>query len=285
MTEKESSAGDGTAQIDFSKYRTPELFKTISDLLSVSEKAGQVAWWSMVVCVSVVAAFIILTFQTTPLLVVILCAGYLVPAGWSAGLILGLAEIVRRSANGLLLIVDLLLAETANIANDVRGLRGGTQQLPPPGVLVDKVYHQVIYPIIEEVVTSNLGFVGRPLLWFYRVSLDRMVKIVIRRFVPDSYDQIPDDNPDLEVTKKLVETASAIEANEDGITSGLNWTRGKVKSIGSWLKLLIVMPCYAMFAMAFIILVLPAVVAWYLTSAPPAAEVSAWWPIFEPVFT
>ncbi len=263
-------------QIDFSKYRTPELVKTISELLSVRDKAGQIALWSAVLCLVVVAGLFVLVMGNVPLLIFVIFVAYSVPMGLFSGIFLGGAEMVRRSVDGLLSIVDLLLEETGIIARDVRDLRTGDQELPPPGVLVDAVYRHLIYPIIEDVVRGSFGFLGRPILWFYRSTLDRLVKMVIRRFVPSSYDDIPetnlpagpdgisDEQRDLAVTKGIVEAANTIADHEDRFTVSLNWTRGKVKGIGGWLKLLIVLPFYALFAAVFLLGLLPIVILYLI---------------------
>lgn len=272
-----SQPTDAIEEIDFAKYRTPELVKTITELLSVGEKAGQVAICSVLVSLALVILFLILAFKSTPLLIVVVLVGYLLPAGWTAGLFLGLAEVVRRSMDGLLSIVDLLLEETANIANDVRNLRGGTQRLPEIGVLVDKVYHHVVYPVIREVVLGSLGIIGRPILWIYRLSLDRMVKIVIRRFIPDSPADLAEAKGELAVTRQAVEVASGIEASEDKITQRLNWTRQKVKTIGGWFKLMIAGPCYLLFAVVLLLAIIPVLITCYFASGDKQVpEVTAW---------
>lgn len=76
------------------------------------------------------------------------------------------------------------------------------------------------------------------------------------------------------IIKGVAVAAETIADNEDKFTSGLNWTRRTVVSVGFWLKLLVVTPCYVVFALVFIFLVVVAYAsAFYLsaTGADPEA--------------
>ena len=178
-------------------------------------------------------------------------------------------------------IVDLLLKTTADVAHDARALHSGDSELPPPSELVFAVYENVIYPIVEQVITGAFGFIGRPILWLYRRTLDRLVRIVVRRYVPKAYDD-DDGQVHKAIKKGVVNSSQTVAKNENAIVESLQWARTKVESIGGFLKLLIMLPCYILFGIVLTLVLLPIILFAFLAEAvdggaEQAPSMMLWW--------
>ncbi len=274
MNDNDSVEETTASPIDFSKYRTPELVTSITDFLSIGDKVIQVGRWAAIGCLVLALVVAAIFFPKLPLWVFFVVLFYVVPAGLGTGAMFGLAEAIRRSADGMLSIVDLALHETEIIASDVRKLRSGNQQLPPPGALVNQVYDHLIHPIVRDAFFADLGIIGRLLLWLYDRTLHRLIRFVIRRFVPDSYERIPTDE-EIETTKELLSAAEKVADNEEAITSGLTAAREKIASVGFWLKLLIAAPLYLLFGVGFLLVVVFPLLVIYFTLAIEVEEAQA----------
>lgn len=243
---------------------------TVADLISLPGKLKTVIRWTLIGCLILLAIVAVVFFHRLPWLLLAALHGYAFPAGLIAGLFFGIAEMIRRSMNGMLLIVDLLLKTTSDIATDARSLQSGEQTLPPPGELVHAVYKQVIYPIVEQVVPEAFGWLGWPILFVYRLTLDRLVRIVIRRFVSADFDD--NEQAKQAIQKSVVAATTPLATNQGVIESTLLWARGKVETVGLGLKLLVMLPCYLIFAMVVGLVLLPIIVVAFLYEAIAGGE-------------
>ena len=168
-------------EIDFSKYRTKELVERIVDLVGIQENVGRLVI-RVVQCV-LIGAFIIYalmrideqsTFST------MLTMAYGAPASVLFAIALWIVLLIRRSLSTLTRIVDLLLQATVKIATDYRQLSAGEKKLPPMSKLVGAVYEHIFMHAFREVVSSTTGFLGKPIFWVYKMTVDRMLRVVVR---------------------------------------------------------------------------------------------------------
>ncbi|MGI9470241.1 MAG: hypothetical protein ACR2NZ_01830, partial [Rubripirellula sp.] len=169
-------------QLDFAKYRTPDLITTIADIVGLPGAVAGIMKWALL-CVAVlviVVAFALKLSGNMTLMWTAIFEIYSAPAGTLIGLTLGMAEFVRRSLTSMTKLVDLLLETSAQVAIDVQRLSAGDTEMPPTRDLVEDVYEQVILVITREVLGSMFGFFGKPVYWLYHVTLNQMVRIAIR---------------------------------------------------------------------------------------------------------
>ena len=276
----EQSESADIQQIDFKKYQTAELFESISELLGLSGKLQSIIRWTVIGCALAMVAIGIFAFNRFPLLLFLVLFLYGIPAGMSCGGFFGIAETIRRSLTGMLGVIDLLLKITAEVANDARALYAGKAEFPPAGKLVFDVYENVIYPVVEKVVTGALGFVGTPVLWVYRMTFDRMVRLVVKRYIDLSVDEKSEMVQELK--QNATEIGGVVGDNETVIVSQLNWARNKVNSVGWWLRILVMIPCYSLFLIAVFLAMIPFLVAAFIAESDdgeilqPAMQILSW---------
>ena len=251
-------------EIDFSKYRTPELIETISNIISLPGALKSIFMWAfygLLGLVFVVSALLYfsgnMTFLTTAITEL-----YAIPAGAVGGFAVGCAEFVRRSIGNMQKLVNLMLEITAQVTSDVVALSTGDKELPPPRDLANDVYEQVILKTLKEACGAVFGLLGTPVYWFYHLTLNQLVRVAINRVV---------SNKKVEATapKVLASTLSTVGsvAKEDGMmVSSLRWTQGKLDTIGGWIKFLVMIPCYIVLSIVIGLICAPLGIVWMFWS-------------------
>ncbi|MEM7454901.1 MAG: hypothetical protein AAF456_11180 [Planctomycetota bacterium] len=252
-------------------YRTPELFETVKELVSIPGAFRKLAGWCMfggfVMLIIAVVAFFSGWIQG--LWAVFFCA-YSLFFGVVGGLAVGIADVIRRSSAGMLKLVDLLFGVTEQVAKDFRNLSSGDQKLPPTRELVQMVYADVILPVVENAVGGMLGFLGQPVLWIYRQSLGRAVHAAIK-LIP--VEATKEEEQKLEEAKDgMKNVAGAIAQREEKILGNLQKARKAVAGIGGTLRAVVMIPCYIVFTLLLLVLIVPFVVLILLSSGTPPAE-------------
>ena len=244
-------------QLDFAKYRTPDLITTISDIVGIPGAIAGIMKWALL-CVAALVVIVGVTLKLSGSMTLMWTAIlelYSAPAGTLIGLTIGIAEFVRRSLTSMTKLVDLLLETSAQVAIDVQGLSAGETEMPPTRDLVEDVYEQVILIILREVLGSMFGFFGKPVYWLYHVTLNQMVRIAIR-FLPSDAAP-PEDLPE------SLETLSNLSAEQGRVVSSLRWTQAKLHHVGGWVSLFVMVPCYALASLMISITLLPLWIAWW----------------------
>lgn len=272
----ESSAENSVIeQIDFSKYKTPELVKSISELVSISGKIQQVFFTAVLgALVFFVGTALLGYYQLRWETAVVLCI-YATMAGFSAGTAFGIARTIRKSAKDALKVIDLLLEETCIIAADVQALSGGEQKMPPPAVLIDAVYHRLVFPIASGVLKASLGMMATPVIWLYRKSMDRAVKLVIKRYVPEDYEGFMEEEQEtteLQQTQTAAKTIVKVSDNKDKIVGTLTGVRGKVQTVTSFMVVVFAWPAYAFAFVILFVTLLPIGMTWYFSGIKVPGE-------------
>lgn len=245
-------------QIDFSKYRTPDLIETIAEIIGLPGAIASIVKCALIGVAALVLVVWLLLYLTgsMTLMWATIFEVYSAPAGAIVGTAIGVAEFIRRSLSNMTKLVDLMLETTIQVAKDAQGLSKGDTEMPPTRDLVEDVYEQVILVITKQVLSKMFGFLAMPIYWVYHMTLNRLVRITIRLIPGDS-----------EISAELSEKVSQ-SANESGrVIASLRWTQEKLASVGGWIRLLVMIPCYAtvLFAVGLIMLV-PALVWWIILS-------------------
>lgn len=244
-------------KLDFAKYRTPDLIATIVDIVGLPGAVAGIMKWALF-CVAALVVVVGLALKLSGNMTLLWTAVleiYSAPAGTLIGLTLGTAEFVRRSLTSMTKLVDLLLETSARVAVDVQGLSAGETEMPPTRDLVEDVYEQVILVVTKEVLGSMFGFFGKPVYWLYHVTLNQMVRIAIRF--------LPNDGESTSTLPKTLDTLSEVTDEQGRVVASLRWTQAKLNHVGGWVRLLVMVPCYALASLMISITLLPLWIAWW----------------------
>lgn len=251
-------------EIDFSKYRTPELIGTISSIISLPGAIKSIFTWALyglLGLVFLVAAILYFTGNLT-FIMTALIELYAIPAGTVGGIAIGCAEFVRRSLGNMQKLVNLVLETIARVTADVSSLATGDKELPPPRDLAHDVYGQVILPTLKEACGAVFGLLGIPIYWFYHLTLNQLVRVAINGVISNK-------KVEAAAPKVLASTLSTVGSvgKEDGVmVSSLRWTQGKLDTLGGWIKFFVMIPCYVVLAFVFALIVSPLAAVWLLWS-------------------
>ena len=256
------------SKIDFAKYRTPELLESVMNLIDIrgiyvrSAKrvaigmlalgvVGGLLFWSRTDSIYWFAPIVLYCFLV----------------GAIMGLFYAIAEVIRHSLSNMLKVVELMLEVTKKVAADVASVSEGKSKMPSARELVEGVYREVLLPTVERAITSQLGFVGKPVLFLYRMTLGRVVNKVIQ-WMPDStLEKIHGQSLEQE-KKEVLAGMSEVAANESKIVSVLNWTQAKVVNVGARFRFAVMLPCYLICFVLGLVLMIPLVVIWFQTELP-----------------
>lgn len=253
-------------QLDFSKYQTADLIATISEIVSLPGAITSIAKWAafgVAVLVFVAALFLKVTGNFS-FFWMVMFELYATPAGSLVGVSLGIAEFIRRSLNNMTKLIDLLLVTTMQVAIDAQGLASGETEMPSTRDLVEDVYQHVILVLTKEALQSMLGIFGKPVYWLYHVTLNQMVRVMIK-LIPNAK-EMPSEVP-LELPAAIdVDSQTAAETtDEQGQTvASLLWAQKKFADIGGRVKLLVMIPCYAIVGTVIGLILFPPVLIWWL---------------------
>jgi hypothetical protein len=248
-----------TKEIDFTAYDSPELQNEIIACISFEQSFRAMVKWA--------TAGIILAIIVTPLVLngaskswLIACEAYALIAGLLGGLSFAIAETIRRSVGQMLRIAELLIDLCAKIVTDWEEVQDGKQTLPPTNQLVQKVYAQVVLPIVERVLSESLGVMGRPMLLLYRHTLGRVIRYVIIHHVSANAvlrvpgaEFIGEKMNAEKLTQKLADNA----AKAPGNIELLKLAQDAIQHLGGKVKAYVMRPCYILFGIILSVLFLP----------------------------
>ncbi|MEM7479437.1 MAG: hypothetical protein AAF483_31010 [Planctomycetota bacterium] len=243
--------------VDFAKYRTPELFQKISGMLNWKGTFASGFYYALLAMTGLTLVFVVLAggaayyeasgWRWIGIVLTILVTG--LPISMPSGVIYSLARLIRLSLDNLLLVVDLLLETAKKIAKDIHSVRSGDSRMPSAKELVRGVYSEVFLPILEQIISDQFWLLGRPALFLYRLTLGRLIRLVIQI--------LPDKTLDEEEAEKVTEaTTSGLEAiadNETTLLGALTWTQEKLKKYGGRVKTMVMMPCYIVLGVVLMI--------------------------------
>ena len=234
-------------QIDFAKYRTPELAEQVSEILSISAVVWQVLKWVGIwLCLLLLIGVLLFIGQAHwGFLMGAICISLIF--GLISGITFGAARAIRTGIDRISNLFSLLLNLVQHIADDCRDLSSGKQVIPKRADLIRAVFSQVLMPTIEKVVANRLGFPGKPLLWGYRITLGRLVNVFIKR----SVDQIPETQLDKidQLTEKAEQAAQQVSEQHAVVASHVSAGREKVSGVSGYIKTGCSIPLYLLFAL------------------------------------
>ncbi len=184
----------------------------------------------------------------------LLATGYALPLAMICGILVWASEFIRQSSAKVLLVVDLLLDTTQRVAKDYSHIEAGEQKMPSLFTLVGDVYEKLFLRIINEVVHKQLGVIGKPVYFAYRLTIDRVLRLVLRRKFDNA---ISDQGGEQELQSVATETMKEVSKNELKIVRGLETARKRIQTTSGRLKSLATLPCYVVLAIASLVLLTP----------------------------
>lgn len=261
-----------TNKIDFKKYRTPDLVQNISELLNWRGTIGDGFWqasyvtfFSAVSLTGIVVVFSCFYFGFDWRLIGIglsvLVTG--VPMAAPGAIFYAIAYLIRRSLDNMFAIVDLLLETTKRVSQDIRNVRSGEAEMPTAKELVKGVYLEIFLPSLEQVVADQLWILAKPALFLYRLTLGRLMRLVIR-ILPDKTLSGMSEEELEQAHASMSAGLESIADNETTIVGALTWTQEKLASAGRSAKIFVMLPCYIIAGTIIIASVLALMFDWAL---------------------
>lgn len=230
-------------QIDFSRYRTPELAEEITELLSPEKLVGRLIKWlflgTALMCVLAAAMF---AWQThwAFLVAALMFAMF---DGFLCGFLFGFARVFSGGITQMQGVFNLLLDLVAQINNDCREVSEGKMEMPKRADLIRAVYLEVFTPVLEGVIARKFGIFSKPILWAYSVTLKRFVKVFIRRSADDFIEKEP------EQVEQISTAAEGAVATVGGMSSTIDahLVRGRnlAETIAGYVRGGLTVPFYA----------------------------------------
>ncbi len=270
-----SDSNQEKPQIDFARYRTPELYDAIESLVNVPFQVARIACFAFLGGVALaVAGSILLAMRGggVSLIILVPLFFYSFVVGMFAGTIFGIAENIRRGMGNMLRLVDLLLDITSTIARDMWEVAGGDRQMPSASQLVRQVYRHLFLPLMDKAVGNSFGIFSRPVAFLYHMTLGRLLRVVDKLIPVAEKASATEARENEELAEQVRKGLQAVADHELRIVRTLTWVRQKIVSIGGWLKLLVMLPCYVIFAIVTALVLAPVIAVWILVADTAGEE-------------
>lgn len=246
-------------EIDFSKYQTKELAEKVGELISVPRTIFQLLYM-VFGCFALAAALIVFWLKGLEygVMAFVIGIGYAAFASIIFGVPYWLVFSIRKSFSSILEIVDLIFETTWQVASDLIELCQGKKRLPPIASLINAVYEKIFRHILKQAITSTPLF-GGLFYWAYESTIDRILKIVVRR-------ALAGDKAGEEADKKEIEAViESMPEREKQMTARIRWVQKNVVGSGAWLTKKLLWPFYAMLVLLVCVLAVPVLSMWFFS--------------------
>jgi hypothetical protein len=248
-----STAAPG--DVDFAKYRKPELFQRIQALLGVRQMVMAVIGWALLELGLVWVSVPVLLGGRVHWGIVAALSLYGSLAGAAAGAMFGCARAVNKSLDDFLEVLDLSFELAGQAADDLAEIRAATKAWPSARELYLQVFEQAIVPTVKAVVLSQARWFGRPAFWLYRATLGRLVRRALSSM------------RDTEVTEQqLAEVAESAEAVACASSGWIAVARQRVAGTAELLRRGVMVPLYAVTVVLELAAVIPLMITWYVAA-------------------
>jgi hypothetical protein len=245
-------------EIDFAKYRKPELAERISSMLSIPQLILFALRAARIVMAIIFLVFLLAFGFKTHWTVQIFAYFYGLTMGAVVGGLFGVAATVNRGLSHLTEIFTLILDLTGQVSADAQGLRQGGKQLPPPRKLAAGVYENIVLPMTEQAILAQSRWIGRLLIWAYRYTLGAAVKRLLKYEAQE--EATSGAAQPTEVDPALI---GATEAAAGATSTWIAATRNVVETIGHGFRRTVMVPVYFIVFIVFVGFSIPATLLWY----------------------
>lgn len=168
-------------QLDYSQYEKPELRASIESLLSV---AGTLKYFLSVLCCTFPASFalIIWLFSDRGWLTIFASVIGSALASFIIATLLAITLATRRILNEAIKVIDLTLKIVADVLQAL-GTIDERDTFTTVAQVFGGVSRNLVLPIVESVVSSQLGCVGWPVMLLYRRTFAKAVDYTTNRLL------------------------------------------------------------------------------------------------------
>ncbi|MAR08513.1 MAG: hypothetical protein CL681_00895 [Blastopirellula sp.] len=167
--------------LDYSKYEKPELRASIESMLSVFGTLK--SFFSVLGCTFPTSfTFIVWLFSDRGWLTILACVVGSAIVSFIIATLLAITLATRRILNETTKVIDLTLEIVADVLQDL----GATQDrgmLQTIALVFGGVSRNLVLPIVESVVSSQLGCIGWPVLLLYRRTFAKAVDYATNRLL------------------------------------------------------------------------------------------------------
>lgn len=261
------AVADEPVVLDLSKYKSRELVQKVMDLISIQDAFGRlsiaIALAELATFIAMIALFYGSTFGYVGWF---LTCAYALVAGFVYGVVIGLLRIASAALGHLEEILRLNLEIGRTAIADAANLKSGKARPPSGAELIEMVHDQVMWPIVEEVISEMLGFVGKPLLWIYRRTIASAVRYVIKLVDRLSLTNERESQVQQKAKEALFDYAKYAESTDAYLVAGL----GVVEKAGKTIRSYVMRPFYIIFFICLSISVIPLLVVRYLATGEPS---------------
>ncbi|MBK1790828.1 hypothetical protein [Persicirhabdus sediminis] len=255
-TEKSKKA----AEIDLTKYQTPELAERLTELISVPQALAKILKVAaLIVVLSLVICYFVSSRYQLDLSRQLGVGIYFLIVGAISGLILGLLRVISQALEHIESILIMVLEMSAQVASDYEQLQLGEAELPAGDELIEIVYDKILMPTLERAVASAFGFLASPMIWLYHRSIGVAVRRLVKRANRASSAR--------EQTQGIVDTLGSGVATIAQYTLGIKaylLTASEIaRKMGKSLRFYVMLPMYVLFFISLSAAVLPLVIMRY----------------------
>ena len=168
-------------ELDYAKYEKPELRASIESMLSV---VGTLKFFLGVLCSTFPLSFtfIVWLFSDRGWLTILACVVGSALASFMIATLLAITLATRRILNETTKVIDLTLEIVADVLQDL----GTTQERGLVATIAQVfggVSRNLVLPIVESVISSQLGCLGWPVVWLYRRTFAKAVDYTTNRIL------------------------------------------------------------------------------------------------------
>ena len=252
------------AAFDFAKYRRPELFAKIAELLSIPSTIITILKW--------IAIAVVVTWAGLPtyfagrvhwtILTALLLYGTV--AAGIVGVLLGLAAKLSKSFEDLSSVIATTISVAEEVSSDVDAMRDGNTRVPTGKETLVGVYDHVVMPGVKAAATRNAWIVGQFAFVVHKWTLDRILRKVIQAV---SNDELASDTAPAndETPNEVGVTFESIDGAADRTAAWLQQAHRYVDGIGNRIQGIVTIPVVTLLTFFFVFLSLPIVAAWWFS--------------------
>lgn len=248
------------ANIDFTKYRQPELGEHLGAIINIPETVGLVLKWTAI-AVLVVWALVGICFYGQAhwtLLSVVFC--YATLCAVIVGGLVGLVAVAHRRLGNLLRVVDITFEISEQVTADVAQVRAGDKEMPSARQITYGVYEFVVLPTVENVVRRQSRLLGGVLFRVYRWSLGRALTRVLKAAPHAAATDADGESQESSQMAKLDDMEASAQSTQQWIAEN----RAYLATMGDTVRRVALIPLIIVAGIATTFAALSLTAIWYL---------------------
>lgn len=247
-------------EIDFGKYRRPELVDRLASLFAFPRAAKTYAKSGCFPVIIAMVAISIIFRDRVELGWFVALLAYGVLASIVLGVALATTILLNRTLDNLAAVLGLTLEIAGHVSQDVKDVRGGVRQMPSRKDVLQGVLQQVVLPSLAEVFSGG-SLIGRIAMPLYRWTLSKAISRICR-----DYSAEPETAAAVDGVATANESLDKFETKADEAANWFTAVRDNLTEIAQTMRRLVTVPLMVLFGLAVALASIPLVVVWKLTS-------------------